>query len=449
MNRWLWGAVLVGIIATLVVCYRLAQQSLVLGSLEGRWVYSYIEGFNPRTLRTWAIVFVVAGGLAVLPADVVRRREWWLVAIWLCVGTVAQIRLRELAPYSMGRMFASEGSNGFYTEVRKNPMSAVLRDFDRLRQTMSIHPRSNMPGKLLLVHALARISGDPETLSRLVLVLSNLGGLALYLLVRSFSGDPVTAMLSLALYLFVPAKLFFFPTLNTITPAILITCLLLWQYVLKTRFVIYSVALGVALFVLAFYEPLPFVTFIIFFGMALNAVARGEVTWPALVKHGVIAGAGFIAIYVATMALTGFDLLTAFRHLFAEADAFNAAASRPYGIWVWRNLIDFSIGVGLCQALLLVAVSAQVIRRRAGADRAHEPIVLFAGAVLATILMTDLVGVNRGEVLRLWVFLACLAQVPAAYACVRLNNRAATLAVVATTLLLGTIGTSMMGFAQP
>ena len=38
------------------------------------------------------------------------------------------------------------------------------------------------------------------------------------------------------------------------------------------------------------------------------------------------------------------------------------------------------------------------------------------------LLALDLTGVNRGEVIRLWIFLACLFQVPTAYVCVRLRE---------------------------
>ena len=52
----------------------------------------------------------------------------------------------------------------------------------------------------------------------------------------------------------------------------------------------------------------------------------------------------------------------------------------------------------------------------------YRPIVLFSAALLVMLLALDLLGVNRGEVIRLWIFLACLFQVPAVYVCVRLGK---------------------------
>jgi hypothetical protein len=49
----------------------------------------------------------------------------------------------------------------------------------------------------------------------------------------------------------------------------------------------------------------------------------------------------------------------------------------------------------------------------------------------------------------LWIFLACFFQIPTAYVCARLDNRAALALVLTTTLLQSAIGTSMIGFIVP
>ena len=440
MNRSLWTALCAGVAVSAVACYRIATLSLVLGSHDGRWVYGYLYGFSSRSMVVCAMVCVAGAAMLALPARVVRRREWWLVALWLVVGMMAQVRLRELAPYSIGRMFASDGSNGFYGATHQYPAPVALRNFDGLRQTLTIHPRSNMPGKLALVYGLEFFSQSPDRLALLVIALSDVGGLLLYLFVRDLSGDPVTAMVSLAFYLFVPAKLFFFPILNTVTPVLVIGCLYLWLRVLKTRAVAYSVALGAALFLLALYEPLPLVSGVVFAAMGAGAAARGEIRWTDLARHAVVAAAAFVAVYVAIRLWLGLDLFGVFRHLLGDAVEFNTAAQRPYGIWVWRNLLDFALGAGVCQVFLLLALMTADWR---------EPVIVFSASLFTAILITDLLGVNRGEVVRLWIFFACLVQIPAAAACVRLENRLAGVAVLASALLIGTLGTSMMAFAQP
>jgi hypothetical protein len=63
--------------------------------------------------------------------------------------------------------------------------------------------------------------------------------------------------------------------------------------------------------------------------------------------------------------------------------------------------------------------------------------------------VADAIGVNRGEVIRLWIFLACLWQIPAAYACRRLEDMSAFALVLVVTLLQNALGTAMLAFVVP
>ena len=73
-------------------------------------------------------------------------------------------------------------------------------------------------------------------------------------------------------------------------------------------------------------------------------------------------------------------------------------------------------------------------------------VVLVCAGVAISVLALDIAGINRGEVVRLWIFLACLFQIPAAYVCARLNSRAALALVLATTVLQAALGIKMIGF---
>jgi hypothetical protein len=350
-------------------------------------------------------------------------------------------------------MFESDGSNGYYGATRQYRASVLLKDFEHLRPALTIHPRSNMPGKLAFVYALERVSDDPATLAVLTIVLSNLGGLALYLLVRELTGDALVAAKSLVFYLFVPARLFFFPILNTVTPALVIGCLYLWVRGLRGHSRIVSALLGAALYGLTVFEPLPLVTGLVFAGLALSAIAKGEVEPVEVMTLTAVSLVSFVATAVVIQAWLHFDTFAVFRHLATEAAAFNASAERPYRIWVWRNLVDFSVGAGLIQVCLFVTslflIRSPASDRRRWSDVLRDPPTVFAGALAASIVITDLIGVNRGETVRLWIFFACLVQVPAAYACARMGSRLPSLATLAASIVIGAVGTSMMTFGQP
>jgi hypothetical protein len=446
----LWASLLCGALLSVLVSYRMATQSLVLGSSAGRWTYVYLYGFSPRSLVVCFGAALVCSVVAALPPSVTRRYEWWVVALWLVLALTIQLRLRLLAPYPVERIFASDGANGFYGATHQYRAPVLLRDFDRLRPTLSIHPRSNMPGKLMLVYLLERLSQDPRWLSWFVIAISNLGGVFLYLIVRDVFHDQATALLALVFYLFVPAKIFFFPVLNTVTPAVMLCCLYLWITAVRTRAIGWAAALGASLFGLLLFEPLPFVTGVLFLALAGHLLLRSETDGRVLVTRAGWTLLTFAAAYMAARVVIGVDAVAVFRHVWNDAVAFNAEAGRPYRIWVWRNLIDFSIGTGLCQMTAWAGVVVYAVwHAREWRMWGREPVVMFSVGVAATVLATDLLGVNRGETVRLWIFLACLAQVPAAYACARLESRVATALVLATSVLSGTIGTSMFNFAQP
>ena len=68
--------------------------------------------------------------------------------------------------------------------------------------------------------------------------------------------------------------------------------------------------------------------------------------------------------------------------------------------------------------------------------------MLICVSVLAMVGVADAIGVNRGEVIRLWIFLACLAQIPAAYVCRRLGSAFAFGLVIMATLVQAALGTA-------
>lgn len=302
-----------------------------------------------------------------------------------------------------------------------------------------------MPGKLMFVYALERFTRNPKVLPWLVVGVSNLGAVLLYIFVKDFCADRVVALVSLILYLFVPAKLYFFPVLNTVTPVVILLFACLWIRWLHTRQVAYAAALGMIFYLLVFFEPLPLVMGLFFAGLTGRALWKREIPWQTFLTHTGVAMLSCLAVYATMFAWFGFDLIATFRHVLAGAVQFNVEARRPYSIWVSRNLIDFAFGMGVCQALLFfVPVGVAVWR-----GRLDEPIASLSLALAAVLLATDLLGVNRGEVVRLWIFLACFFQIPAAFVCAQLNSRIALMIVLGTTLVQDALGTAMLGFATP
>src|SRR5947209_640885 len=99
-NRVLWISLLVGSMLSMAVSYKIAMQSILLGSREGRWVYPYIQPFSARPLAVFLIVSVLAGSLVAVHDSLARRGEWLPVLVWVIVALGFQGLLRSLTPYS-------------------------------------------------------------------------------------------------------------------------------------------------------------------------------------------------------------------------------------------------------------------------------------------------------------------------------------------------------------
>jgi hypothetical protein len=213
---------------------------------------------------------------------------------------------------------------------------------------------------------------------------------------------------------------------------------------------IYAACLGAASYWIIFFEPTPAVTGLLFVVLTAFALWRGDIVWRTVATQTAFIVAGFAATYVLALAVLRFDLWSTMRAVAADAVEFNARVRRPYYPWVAQNLLDVAYGAGICQAVLFFVSVVWALRRgvlsAGGTEGRCAALTLGIGVALAA---TDLAGINRGEVVRLWIFLACFMQVPAAYLCRRLDRPIALVAVLGTTLLQTALSASMMAFAQP
>lgn len=449
-DAWIWVAIASA--AAIAVCGAIATESILLGSPRGRWHYRYIQ---PLSLKPFLIAVAVSAAVVAVAAMLrVRapespRRAAWVVMAWVALATGAQAALRSLTPFSFESIFVSPGANSFYTATLQQPLSAVLAAFTQVREGLPLHAQSNMPGKLVLLYGLELITTNPAVLAWLLVVISNLGALLMYRLVHRLFDDPSIALSAAILYLFVPSKLFFFPLMNTVTPVVALALACLVVEWLRTARVRWAAAVGVMLYAVLFFEPLPLVLGLLFGALALRAVHLGDQTWGQLLWQTGIA----LMVFVLTAAMFyyawGFDTASAFRSVRAHALEFNAIERRPYEIWVRANLVEFFVGLGTAQAVLIAGAVALGLRGEGRwLDRVVQPAPLVTLSLVAVVLATDLIGVNRGEVIRLWIFLACFLQIPAAVVCAR-AGRWALAVVLVTTLLLSALGTANIGFVVP
>lgn len=449
-QRLFRAALILGAGTSLALLAAIGTQWLILGSIESGWWYHYIQPFSVHALTVGTLAGVAAASLVRLPAGRSGWPEWGVVLTCLIVAFALQMFVRSLTPFSFDSIFTSDGANSFYSVTQRYEPETVLGGFNRVRRGSALHAQSNMPGKVMLIYAAQLVSARTDVLPWLLVAISNLGGVLMYVFVRLFSGDRTIALYAMVLYLFVPAKLVFFPLMNTVTPVVLLASLSVLMWWLRTGHTASAVLLGVLLYAIAFFEPLPLVAGLVFAALSGHAIARGQISLQRFVLQASAMVLAFVATAETIRLVFGFDLVSAFKGIGAHAMEFNLSEGRRYAVWVRLNLLEFAFGAGMVQCALFVAALAASVKtiKLAGVADA-EPLAVLTLSLLAVLIVTDLLGINRGEVVRLWIFLACLFQIPAAYVCARLQGPAAIGIAVFTSVVQAALATYMIGFIIP
>ncbi|MEU7819446.1 hypothetical protein [Catellatospora sp. NPDC049133] len=437
-------AVLAGAGLTVAAAVLAAMRILPAGSRAGAWRYRYVGWFS------WEMLLPFAGGLAAVLAllwlthRLGQRRERLVVGMWLAAAVPLQLVVRAADEVSLGAVVASDRANSFYTPSLRFTAYEYLTRFEEIVHALPQHARSNMPGKTLLYHLLGTLTTNPAALGIAITAVSSLAALLVYLLVREVLDDRRVALFALILCLLVPGRLYFLPILNAVSPVPILLSLWLFTRYLRHTHWAWAVALGSSLYLVFFFEPLPLVMGLTFAALAALALHRRRLDWVALLKLVSLTLAAFAGAYLGTKLLFGYDLFVNLAEVLADATDFNERAHRPYDVWVVRNLGDFALCAGIAAAVLVGYAAWDAVRR--GVAR---PIAALTLSGLAVLAFLDLVGINRGETTRLWIFLAVFLMIPVAWVCAR-SPRVWPFAVVTAALMLQVATTTpMIAFIRP
>jgi hypothetical protein len=428
------------------------------GSTEGGWVYPFLDGLTARPFLTFGLLLPALLYFLHLTHKYIATHERAVVAGWIVGGFVFQACLHSLYPFSLGDIVESDQANAFYGVTLQRDAAQLLQNFHAAVGDLPLHAKANMPGKILLYYGLELATRSPQALAYLIMLLSDLGGVLVYLFVEKLFANRTSAVYAMILYLLIPAKTFFFPLLNTVTPVLLFLPLLLLLLYLESRRWVYLVLEGASLYALVLFEPLPLVVGLVFLALLARAYAQkriGKIDFAIVV--GVVP-ASFLLCHLLMVFLFDFDVVRSFLFAWNDAHEFNAAMGRPYSVWVVHNLKDFLLNAGLIQSAIFIAVAAYHVAKllwicRNGENRGQrvkdfltQPETVLTLSFLAVLLFTDLVGVNRGETVRLWIFLAVFVQIIAAHFCATRVGRWAFTAVASLTVLQTAVTISMVGF---
>ena len=427
-----------------------AQLPAANGPPEWKWVYRS-PGLGGFGLLVGALLMMVVTFLAAQD----RPTDWgWALPLLIVLGWVLTLDLAQAQPNGFFRVLgslASRHSFGYVFDAGLAPPAReLLADYPRSSARLNQHARTHPPGPLLAVRALDRIGrlfpeaqpGDgslggyaaeslqqeaqrardrgrrvprelpaPATLVLLSMLLPALSALAawpLHRLAQALGLPPAAALLAATLWLLLPARSLFTPSLDQALPVFLVAAA--WLAAMGGGVRSFLAGLLAALCVFCSYGYLAALPLIILLALvprpqpAEDETEEAPVPWVrSAAVRAVALAAGFLLPWIALALFAGYDPWASFQAAMAQHRAI-AVTSRSYSTWLLWNPYDLLLLVGPA----VVGLAAAALRPRQDGTARYRALVWGWWALLAALLVS---GSVRGEAGRIWLFLmpfACL-----------------------------------------
>jgi methylthioxylose transferase len=421
------------------------------GPAEWKWAYRS-PGLGGLGLLVAALLMMVLTYLAAHD----RPGDWkWALLLLIPLGWVLTLDLAQAQPNGFFRVLgslASRHSFGYVFDAGLAPPTReLLVDYPNASSYLNQHSRTHPPGPLLAVRALDRIgrqfpeahpgdgslvsfaaeslqqemqrAGDrgrrvprdlpaPGTLVLLAVLLPALSALAawpLHRLALALGFSHSAALLAATLWLLVPARSLFTPSLDQALPVFLVAAAWLAAKGGGGRsFLAGLLAAGCVFFSYGYLAALPLVLLLALLPRpaAEPAGEEGEVGSRSLRSAVVRAAAlatGFLLLWIGLALFAGYDPLASFQAAMAQHRTI-AVESRSYSTWLLWNPYDLLLLLGPAVAGLAAAFLRPRQERTAGSR-----VLAWGWWALLTVLLVS--GSVRGEAGRIWLFLmpfACL-----------------------------------------
>jgi hypothetical protein len=401
-----------------LLIYLIYSKNFVFGSTAGNWVYPYFK--ENTSVSLWipvAIFFLLSFSVIVGDKLILTHEKITLAGCFLMVVMI-QILIHRVYRISLEELVLSRGATSFYIPAMQYSPAEILSRFIDLAPSFPLHAKSNMPGKIILFQFFKLFTTSPQIMGYLIIILSSFGAPLLYGICVKLFHDRQVGFYAFILYALIPGKLVHFPILNTITPVFILLCLFLFLVYLERKQTIFLWLLGGALYLLVFFEPSPLVTGIIFIGIFLHALGENRISkndFSAILLFPVL---GFLAVYLFFFLFFSFNMLETFQYILKAAVNFNVRRERVYWIWIVENPKEFFYSAGIPVMLIYLYLTSLIFSHWKALihNLTRWSIeILFILSLLITFLIVNFLGINRGEITRLWIYLAVFFQIPAAF----------------------------------
>jgi hypothetical protein len=147
-----------------------------------------------------------------------------------------------------------------------------------------------------------------------------------------------------------------------------------------------------------------------------------------------------------------FNFFQSFLYLLNGARNFNINDERGYWIWIIENSREFFYGAGVPVMIIftymVTLIFAQMKNLKAATQWSLENV--FVISLFVNFLLVLFLGINRGEITRLWIYLAVLFQVPASVFIAKIGKGTILFFLVASLLAVqGMVTLHRVGFVFP
>ncbi len=385
-----------------------------------------------------------------------RRGLAWSVAVTLCAGAwCLQAALWSVTPESVSQLAAiqlSDVSTGYLSEAwRIDDLGDYLREYARDMPRKPEHVATHPPGAVLFFYAVRGLAEAVPALERAALIAGSTAvGLSIPELAVEVSRFPTvqwqgdrglaTAMLAswilgaagalmplvifaalrgqlgderalagAALLALMPSMLLFFPVLDQLVA--LLSALMLAALAATQRHQAWSGGAGL-ICAAALFVSLGALALVALGGVFLLLRAARQVgqsadaSWSesySVFAPALIFGAGLLA-GLGAWYLIGVDAAGVFSEgLGAHSSLTGRASFRSYHIWVWLNLVEFAVFLGLPLAALVVTSAPRMLHALRATSSQALPAYLGASALIVLLLL-DLSGTVKAETGRIWLF---------------------------------------------
>ncbi|OGG09055.1 hypothetical protein A2154_03415 [Candidatus Gottesmanbacteria bacterium RBG_16_43_7] len=412
------------ILLILIFLMALINRNIVFGSVVGRWFYPYKQGLTLSAIVICIIAAIVSTTVYLISVRYIHSHTALAIFALIMFGFGYTAWLYPRIGTDPLAVIVGSGSSPFLNQSRAFTPRQLVSGYHSLSPYFPAHGKANMPGKTLFYYPLRFISDTNHNIWLMTVLVSSVIGVLVFYLSLFIFNSKETALLSLVLYLTLPAKLFFAPLLNTISPLFSVLSLLFLVFILKSKKVYWAILLGVSLYVMIFFEPMLMAIGLIGVVLVMKNIAGGILSFRELVLTIMIVFLSFLISYKLVLWLYNFDLAQQYVFILLDSINFNRLTYRGYLTWIFQNPLDFVWGAGVApSALILLSWGALTVNYLKIRQRYHIRFwkiilsrmeLLLTLAFVITLVLVNFFGVARGESIRLWIFLMVIWEILAA-----------------------------------